>query len=85
MITKHSTCSVFEMFLGFLVGVVFLLLTVWGSTPVVPGFFSLLGLETIGATFTLIIAILSFLASLLFGLCILKRVWHCCFGKKGGC
>ncbi|WNS79412.1 ABC transporter [Domibacillus sp. DTU_2020_1001157_1_SI_ALB_TIR_016] len=81
MLTKHPMCSIFEMFLGFLVGVVLLLLTVWGTTPAIPGFFSLLGLETIGATFTIIIAILGFLVSLLFGLCIFKRVWRCCFGK----
>lgn len=78
---KHSTCSVFEIFLGFLVGVVFLLLTVFGAVPVIPGFFLFVGLESIGSIFTIILAILSFLVALLFGLCIIKRVWHCCFGK----
>lgn len=78
MSMKHAACSVFEIFLGFLVGVVFLLLTVLG---VVSDFFRLIDLGSIGYVFTIILAILSFLASLLFGLCIFKRVWHCCFGK----
>nr|WP_050180574.1 hypothetical protein [Domibacillus robiginosus] len=78
---KHDTCSIFEVFLGFLVGVVFLLLTVLGTPSLITGFFVLIGLGGIGTIFNIIIAALGFLATFFFGLCIFKRVWRCCFGK----
>lgn len=77
-----SKCSILELFLGFLTGVVWLLLSVLG---VVTGFVGLLALGAIGTVLNIVIAIIGFLATLLFGVCIFKRVWRCCFGRGHGC
>ena len=74
--------SIWEMFLGFSAGVVWLLLAVLG---VLPDLFGLLELGGIGRILNLLIGILGFLAFLLFGACIFKRAWRCCFRRKGGC
>ncbi|OCA92857.1 ABC transporter [Pseudobacillus wudalianchiensis] len=74
--------GILHLFLGFLTGVIGLLLAVLG---VLTQLFTLLSLTGIGGTLTLLIAILCFLASLLFGGCLFLRVWcHCC-GRKSGC
>lgn len=74
----HFTSSIFEIFLGFLAGVVWLLLSV---LEIFSGFFGLLELGSIGPILNIIFAVLGFLAVFLFGICIFKRVWHCCFGR----
>jgi hypothetical protein len=72
----YSSCSLFEIFLGFLTGVAWLLLAKLG---IVSGFFTMLSLGYIGTILNLVIAIVGFLAFLLFGICIFKKVWRCCF------
>ncbi|OAH56639.1 MULTISPECIES: hypothetical protein [Bacillaceae] len=83
MSNGHSTCSLFELFLGFLTGVVWLLLAT--TLGVLTSLFTFLNLGIVGTVLHFIIAILGFLAVLLFGICIFKRAWGCCCGKKSGC
>jgi hypothetical protein len=76
---NHSNCSVFEIFLGFLVGLAWFLLAIFG---VIDQFFGGIGWYAIGDTVSIIIAIVGFIVILLLGFCILKKVWGCCFGRK---
>ncbi|MET1032362.1 hypothetical protein [Domibacillus tundrae] len=72
----HSSYSIFEIFLGFLTGVVWLLLPTSG---IISDFVVLLDIGSIGTILNIIIAIVGFLAFLLFGICIFKRMWRYCF------
>lgn len=83
MIKSHrkSGCSVFDVFLGVLTGLIWFLLAVLG---VIADAFSLIGLVGPLASFvSIFFGVVGFFAILLFGFCLFKRVWHCCFG--GGC
>ncbi|QOR67115.1 ABC transporter [Cytobacillus suaedae] len=78
MSNGYSTCSIFELFLAFLAGVICFLLSVLGFITtliglVIPGGF--------GAIVSLIVGIIGLLVLLLFGFCIFKKVWRCV--KKG--
>jgi hypothetical protein len=73
-----STCSVFEVFLGVLVGVGLVLLSYFG---VIASLLAFLG----GGTATVlsgIIGVIGLLAVLLFAYCIFRRIWRCCFGSR---
>jgi hypothetical protein len=72
---NHSSWGIFGIFLGFLTGVIWLLLAVWG---VILDFVGLLGLGVLGTALNIIIALIGFLAFLIYGLCLFKKVWHLC-------
>ena len=72
-------CSVFEIFLGVLVGLIWLLLAILGVVGDLLGLIGIVG--GLAEIITIIIALLGFLAVLLLGFCILRRVWRCCFGR----
>ena len=76
MSSGHSLCSVFDLFLGFLTGVVLFLL---GTFGVIGTFLNPLGV--VGSYLTIFISILAFLAFLIFGLYLFKRVWKCYLGR----
>ncbi|MEK4029911.1 MULTISPECIES: ABC transporter [Bacillaceae] len=65
--------SISEIFLGFLTGVAWLLLSVLGVTST---FFGLIGLGEIADILSTILAIVGFLAFLLFGASIFRRIWR---------
>lgn len=75
---NFSNCSVFDIFLGFLVGLAFFLLAILGA---VAGFLGGIGLSAIAGTVANILAVIGFLVLLFLGYCILRRVWGCCFGR----
>ncbi len=75
---SYSSSSVFDLFLGFLTGVILFLLVSFG----VIGPY-LLPLGPIGNILTIIIGILAFLALLIFGLYLFKRVWRGILGRYG--
>ncbi|WP_394233523.1 ABC transporter [Niallia oryzisoli] len=71
-----SSSSTFGIFLGFLTGVIWLFLAVSGT---ITGFLGLLQLTGILVTIiNVLLALLGFLCSLVFGLYIFKRAWHYC-------
>jgi hypothetical protein len=82
MIKSHrkSGCSVFDVFLGVLTGLIWFLLAVLG---VIEDAFEAIGLDGLADFASIFFGVVGFLAILLFGICLFKRVWHCCFG--GGC
>lgn len=73
----HAACSVFELFLGILVGVGLILLARFGLVGFVLGGLGLAG------TVSTIVGIIGFIVVILFAYCIIRRLWRCCFG--GGC
>lgn len=75
---NFSNCSVFDIFLGFLVGLAFFLLAILGA---VAGFLGGIGLGAIAGTVANILAVIGFLVLLFLGYCILRKVWGCCFGR----
>jgi len=74
----HSSWNIFGIFLGFLTGVIWLLLAVLG---IISKFFILLGgLGGLGHFLVILIALIGFLAFLLFGLYLFKKAWRKCKG-----
>jgi hypothetical protein len=73
-----SSSSVFDLFLGFLTGVILFLLVSFGVIDTY-----LLPLGTIGNILTIVIGILAFLALLIFGLYLFKRLWRGILGRSG--
>ncbi|MEW8969340.1 ABC transporter [Mesobacillus jeotgali] len=73
----HAACSVFELFLGVLLGVGLILLSYFGLIGFVFGGAALAG------TISTIVGIIGFIVVILFAYCIIRRLWRCCFG--GGC
>ncbi|RSD26867.1 ABC transporter [Mesobacillus subterraneus] len=71
----HAACSVFELFLGVLVGIGLILLVAFG---VIAGLLS--GLGAAAGTIAAIIGIIALILVLLFAYCIFRRLWRCCFG-----
>ncbi|MER2107583.1 MAG: ABC transporter [Solibacillus sp.] len=70
------------IFLGFLTGVIWLLLALSGF---ITEFFELVGLGgLLGAILNILVALIGFLAFVLFGLCLFKKAWHYCRHKVGG-
>lgn len=68
--------GIFGIFLGFLTGVIWLLLALSGF---ITEFFGLLGLEgVLGNILNILIALIGFLALVLFGLCLFKKAWRYC-------
>ena len=78
MSNGHSSCGILGLFLGFLTGVVWLLLSILN---VVTGFFTLINLGGLGAILNILIALIGFLVVIVFGLLIFKKVWRCYFKK----
>ncbi|MEH7177609.1 ABC transporter [Neobacillus vireti] len=78
MSNGYSSCSIWGVFLGFLTGVIWLLLAVLGF---ISTFFGLLGLGALGNILNILIALIGFLAFLVFGFCLFKKVWRCCVKK----
>ncbi|WP_051255246.1 hypothetical protein [Pontibacillus marinus] len=80
---NYYGCSVVEIFLGFLTGVAWLLLVYFG---VIGSLLGILGLTGITTVLNIVITIVGLLAFLLFGICIFKRLWRCCWCRgSGGC
>lgn len=73
----HAACSVFELFLGVLLGVGLILLSYFGLIGFV------LGGAALAGTISTIVGIIGFIVVILFAYCIIRRLWRCCFG--GGC
>lgn len=68
--------GIFGIFLGFLTGVIWLLLALKGFFTKL---FVLLGLGTVlGKILTILIALIGFLAILIFGFFIFKKAWRNC-------
>jgi hypothetical protein len=82
MIKSHrkSGCSVFDVFLGVLTGLIWFLLAALG---VIDDALDAIGLGSLADIASIFFGVVGLLAILLFGICLFKRVWHCCFG--GGC
>ncbi|MEH7252658.1 ABC transporter [Neobacillus niacini] len=74
----HSSCGILGLFLGFLTGVVWLLLSI---LHVNTGFFTLLGLGSLGTILNILIALIGFLVFIVFGLLIFKKAWRCYYKK----
>ena len=69
-------CSISGVFLGFLTGVIWLLLALLGP---VTTFLELLGLVGVLVTIlNVLIALVGFLAVIFFGLCLFKKAWRSC-------
>lgn len=73
----HAACSVFELFLGVLVGVGLVLLSIFGLVGTL-----LAGLGAFAATLNTIVGVLVLIAVILFAFCIFRRLWRCCFGRQ---
>ncbi|MFP5112130.1 ABC transporter [Bacillaceae bacterium C204] len=73
---NHSSWGIFGVFLGFLTGVIWLLFVVLGWVTLLLGVIGLSGLFVTVLNF--LIALIGFLAFLIFGLCIFKKAWHHC-------
>ena len=66
--------GIFGTFLGFLTGVIWLLLAL---SEFITDFFGLLGLGgVLGNILNILIALIGFLAFLFFGFCIFKKAWR---------
>jgi tetrahydromethanopterin S-methyltransferase subunit E len=73
MSNGHSSCGILGLFLGFLTGVIWLLLVTLNV------FTTLLGLLTLGALapiVNIVFGLISFLVIIVFGLLIFKKVWR---------
>ncbi|MEH7376992.1 ABC transporter [Neobacillus drentensis] len=73
---NHCSCGIFGIFLGFLTGVIWLLFVVLGWVTLLLGVIGLGGLLVTVLNF--LIALIGFLAFLIFGLCLFKKAWHHC-------
>ncbi|WHZ05571.1 ABC transporter [Neobacillus sp. YX16] len=78
MSNGHSSCGILGLFLGFLTGVFWLLLSIF---HVVTDFFTLINLGSLGAILNILIALIGFLVLIVFGLLIFKKVWRCYIKK----
>lgn len=76
-----TSCSIWDVFLAFLAGVILLLLVKFGIIYAVLSILQLSGIATI---LNFIVGLLGILAVILFVICIFRRVWRCCFGRGGG-
>jgi hypothetical protein len=72
----HAACSVFELFLGVLVGVGLILLAKFGLIGFV------LGGALFAGTISTIVGIIGLIVVILFAYCIIRRLWRCCFGGR---
>ncbi|MGR3764529.1 ABC transporter [Rossellomorea sp. NS-SX7] len=84
MVSNHRkcSCSVFDIFLGVLTGLIWFLLA---ALEVITDAFALIGLVGGFADFVAIfIGVVGFLAIVLFGFCLFRKIWHCCFGRRRG-
>ena len=75
MSNNHS-CGIFGIFLGFITGVIWLLFVILGWVSILLGVIGLGGLLVTVLNF--LIALIGFLAFLIFGLCLFKKAWHHC-------
>ncbi|MBS8266479.1 ABC transporter [Mesobacillus boroniphilus] len=73
----HAACSVFDLFLGVLVGAGLILLSYFGVIAVV-----LAWLGSFAATVNTAVGVIGIIAVILFAYCIFRRLWRCCFGGR---
>jgi hypothetical protein len=78
MSNGHSSCGILGLFLGFLTGLVWLLLCTSG---VITTFLTLLTLGALANIFNILISLIGFLVVIIFGLLIFKKVWRFYFKK----
>ncbi|MEC1526222.1 hypothetical protein P9D43_30095, partial [Neobacillus niacini] len=78
MSNGHSSCGILGLFLGFLTGLVWLLLC---TTGVITTFLTLLTLGALANIFNILISLIGFLVVIIFGLLIFKKVWRFYFKK----
>jgi hypothetical protein len=71
----HAACSVFDLFLGILVGVGLILLSTFGLVAAV-----LAGLGALAGTINTIVGIIGLIVVILFAYCLIRMLWRCCFG-----
>jgi uncharacterized membrane protein YuzA (DUF378 family) len=76
---KKSTCSVFDVFLGVLTGLIWFLLAVLG---VITQALVAIGLGSLASFVSIFFGVVGFFAILLFGFCLFQKVWDCCFGRR---
>lgn len=76
---SHGGCSAFEVFLGVLGGAILLLLAFFGII-----FKFLIHILGYGAAIFIngAVGVLGLIALILFAICLFKRLWRCCFGRK---
>ncbi|MBM7666057.1 uncharacterized protein YqhQ [Solibacillus kalamii] len=75
--------SIVGIFLGFLTGVIWLLLSLLGF---ITDFLVLIGLGgALGNILNILIALIGFLTFIWFGICLFKKAWHHCKWHKPGC
>lgn len=73
MSNGHSSCGIFGIFLGFLTGVIWLLLL--GE---ITDLLAVFNLGIVATVLIFLIKLIGLLAFLIFGLYVFKKVWHCC-------
>ncbi|WP_041966816.1 hypothetical protein [Mesobacillus selenatarsenatis] len=73
----HAACSVFELFLGVLLGVGLILLSTFGLVAAI-----LAGLGALAGTLNTILGVIGLIVVILFAYCIIRRLWRCCFGGR---
>jgi hypothetical protein len=73
---NHCSCGIFGIFLGFLTGAIWVLFVALNWVTLLLGVIGLSGLFVTVLNF--LIALIGFLAFLIFGLCIFKKAWHHC-------
>lgn len=73
----HAACSVFDLFLGILVGVGLILLSKFGLIAAV-----LYWLGPFAITVNTAIGVIGLIAVILFVYCLFRRLWRCCFGGR---
>ncbi|WP_066368794.1 ABC transporter [Neobacillus fumarioli] len=69
----HCHCGIFGVFLGFLTGVIWMLLSLQGT---ISRFFGFIGLGSLSNILNILIALIGFLAFFFFGLFVFRKAWH---------
>ncbi|MBT2680655.1 ABC transporter [Bacillus sp. ISL-35] len=72
----HAACSVFDLFLGILVGVGLILLSYFGLVAVL-----LAALGALATTINTIVGVIGLIVVILFAYCLIRMLWSCCFGR----
>jgi hypothetical protein len=78
MSNGHSSCGILGLFLGFLTGLVWLLLV---TLDVITNLLTLLTLGALAPILNILIGLIGFLVVIIFGLLIFKKVWRLYFKK----
>jgi hypothetical protein len=76
---SRIACSVFDVFLGVLTGLIWFLLAFFQT---ITQFLVAIGIGAgIAAFINGVIGFLGLLAVVLFGICLFRRIWGCCFSR----